>query len=608
MNKFESVVNLISPLSNQPFIVLTDTTRNSNFLKTTWLNQLTIVPGVYFHGDGSSARGFSYTYHVINSKRFIESSYFVDDDEKNVELSDLSFTCPSGFYQAGYVIILQKNGKFICSFIKEKHDIKIVGTYLSFFGGLMLGLGTVFFVLYFTLIFLVLICNGNYEEDKPKNAMYSSNTDLDSNSRRFYYTEKNTFLDAFLTLIRGVDLDSLKQIGTQAYFFIKYYRILMVIVILFFFSSLPLMILDFAISGDRRFSAFDLSTISMSSVDYHDNWHSLYAIFHYISSFFNMMLVISFIAAIFELSKRILPQETYIEKTVWVSNLPQDLMDENLILEKLKLFFPEEILSFHFAYDFEILQILLKEKDELEENLNFYEKVKEKNVFREKWYQIWRYKTVDEKIENLNEKLRILEERIQIEKSKELKGTGNAFVTFISKPFAQKCVELSLNKWNTNSDIKQDENFLLEQFTFEPAPKPTTINWQNLTIDNKKRKIRKLIAYFILVLTFCIFLFLNFSFVTLSTYRSIFTLPLSRFYQNSNRIIQNLLYAASFIINISSFLNLMFIILTFTVVSFAVSFIKYPTTTYELKSNARGVLFFLVSTFELFLTFLQFSS
>eukprot|EP01080_Neovahlkampfia_damariscottae_P008274 gene8274-99_t len=593
--KPESVVNLIVPLANQPFIVLNDAVKNSNFLNQTWLNQLTIVPGVFFHGSDIEARSFSYTFHVIHSKRFIESPYYVDDDQKNIELSDLSFTGPTGFYQTGYVVVLQRGGKFQCSFTKEKHDIKIVGTYLSFFGGLIIGLGVVFFILYFTLICLVLGCNGNYEEEKLKDAIYLSNADLDTNSSRYYYTFKNTFLDAVITLIRGVDLSNLKQIGTQAYFFVKYFRILMVIVILFFVSSVPLMILDFIIRYDRRFSAFDLSTISMASVDYHDNWHSLYSIFHYLSSFFNMLLVISFIGAIFELSKRILPQESYIEKTVWISKIPKELLDENIIIEKLKLFFPEEILSFHFAYDFEQLHENIKEKTSLQDDLNFFENIKSNKSFKEKWYQLWKYKSenVDYEIEILNEKLKMIDEKIQIEKSKDLKGTGNAFVTFISKPFAKKCIELAMNDWNTNSDIKQDDNFLLEQFSFQPAPKPVTINWQNLGIGDETRRTRKLIAYFILVATFCIFLFLNFLFITLSTYRSIFTLPLSRFSQNSNRIVQTLLYIGSFIINISSLLNLMFIISTFAIVSFVVSFVKYPTTTYELKSNARGVLFFL---------------
>ena len=294
----------------QPILTLLDSKNGSNFMNSTWLNQLSIIPGVYFiQNSNPPARFFSYLFDVVYGVKFSESPYLVNDNTKTVSIGDLSLTGPPSKVQIGYAAVLQRDGKFQCSFAPQIHHLEIESMFQSFFGIVLIVLFAVFVI--FSVIFfcLTLICNGNYEEPKNKTGT----------AKRYFTTDKSIFLDFFLTMIKPLNEDHVKIIGTQAYFFLRYYRIMVIVSLLFSVTSIPLIILDTIVGVFDKFTTFDFSMFSIASISLDDPFFSLFSLLHIGVSLSHILITIGFISLVLYISRVSLPSEDESSRTLQIS-------------------------------------------------------------------------------------------------------------------------------------------------------------------------------------------------------------------------------------------------------------------------------------------------
>jgi hypothetical protein len=578
----ENVKNLISAFPNQPKLTFKDAINGSEFMNKTWLNLLSVVPGVFFFKNSyPSSYFFSYIFNVVHGYHFYESPYLVDDEIKILTFGDLSVTGPPTTVQIGYAVILQKDGKFQCSFAEQKHNVRIEAVFESFLSIFFIGLVCSFVLLSLVFFCLTLCCNGNYHEDK-KNI---------GTGTRFYNTSKNIFLDFLITLFRPIQEDHVADIGTQAFFFLKFYKTVLIFISFFLFTSVPLMFLDSGFAFVKSFTTFDLSTISIASINLDDPLLSLVGIVHFFVGLIHMIFTFGLVATILYISRLTLAEEDESTRTLKITNLPKDFTDEKLLREKFENYFLNtEINSIHIAYDLEVLNKLNSKREALEENMETLVSIKE-NKTKKKWYQCFRKWKIESRIEKCQKKLDAVNSKIALEQEKALVGTGVAFITFNDKTSAQRCLKFATRNAKF---IKEFQDEMLAKLSFEYAPPPTAIIWENLKYSFVNRIFRSIIGYIVVFILFAFVISIVLALESLTKFQEMFQLSLSKFYLDSNLVIKTILRIISIFLTLRGLITITFIISTFITIAILVKCVKKHSMIDELKSNARGNLFFLV--------------
>eukprot|EP01080_Neovahlkampfia_damariscottae_P005750 gene5750-9571_t len=579
----EKVKNLIERFQKQPVLVLVDAKNGSQFMNSTWLNQLSIIPGVYFVENSSpKSRIFSFIYHVLQGHVFEQSPYLVNDDTNTISFGDLSLTGPPTKVRLGYATVLQKGGKFQCSFSLQVHELEIESMTLTFFNYFLIVLFGVFVVFSTIFFFLTLICNGKYEEKKGKLG----------NSKRFFTTEGSIFLDFLLTMIKPINKNHVVHIGTQAYFFLRYYKTIVIISFLFSLTSIPLIILDIIVAVFDNFTTYDFSTISIASISLDHPYFSLFSLMHMGVSLSHIIIMIAFISLILYISQLVLPAEDESSRTLEISNIPKDLTDTNVLENKFESYFMKmEIGSVQIAYVLEDLDKLVKEREKEEEQLEKLISIKEYKEDKQKWYQICRYSKIDNKIEKQQEVVDKIYQQINEEKEKNLIGSGVGFITFTEKEYAKKCLDLAKKNWEVNEQKCDDE--ILKNFKFNFAPQPSAIIWENLKYSYSNIIIRTIIGYFIVVIAFSVVSLLIFSLESITKFKDMYQVPLSKFYLDSDEIIKLILGIVNLFVGLRGIFTLFAIIFTMITIIILGKCLKKHSMVSQLKSTARGILFFM---------------
>ena len=333
-----------------------------------------------------------------------------------------------------------------------------------------------------------------------------------------------------------------------------------------------------------------------------------------------------------------------------ITNVPKEIIDENILwinFVSKNFFKKEDISAINICYVFENLKKLVKKKTILNKKYHNFLDIKDRDYERKKWYQIFRYKDISSKIKDVTEKMNEIDKLIDEEKKKELVATGCAFITFKTKEAAKKCLKFSWNNWkfleveNSNEkskkieeientkteaefieiDIKgseptsevietsseqpidsiiveendnpQEKRQFLKKLKFKYAPQPSSIIWENLKYPIINRYFREISGIVFLVIVFILVASINLAFQTLSKLRSVFSIPLSNFYLQSNQTIQLVIKTISLLIDGSLVVTIASILFTFLIIKIHSKFVKKYSIVEEMKLNARGVLFFL---------------
>jgi hypothetical protein len=343
-------------------------------------------------------------------------------------------------------------------------------------------------------------------------------------------------------------------------------------------TSVPLMFLNSILSYMKPFTTFDVSSISIASVNLDDNSQSLFGIFHFVVAVIHMIFTFGFVARILYLSRLTLKEDIESTKTLEISKIPNDLTDEKELREIFEKYFKnEEIKSINIAYVLDELKLLVDQKQELEElHLNLLSI--QENKSQKKWYQCFRSKHVKSKMLQCELDLKEINQKIEIEQMKPLVGSGIAFVTFHERSFAKECMQM-----------KMDEGFETQY-----AAHPSSILWKNLKYSSKDQSLRFFVVYAVSIFLFGLVCGIGLTIQSLTTINELFQVPLSKFYLESGQIIKSILYVISFVLDVRGILSLMMILTTIAIIGMLVKHLKKHSMTSELKSNARGMLFFLV--------------
>eukprot|EP01080_Neovahlkampfia_damariscottae_P001658 gene1658-428_t len=619
----ETVKNLVEAIPTQPLLNFQNAKNGSNFIESTYLNEFTAIPGTFFFQNSiPKSKFFSFFYEIIHSNTIRNSPYFVNDETKNLKFSDLSLTGPPTTVSVGYAAILQdKNGKFQCSFAAEKHVIRIQPIFESFFGILFIIVFCANIIVSVIFLFLMLCCNGHYTYTVRQKG----------SAHRNYNFPKSLVLDCIITMIRPINYKDVEFIGTQAYFYLKYYRSLMYAGIGILITSIPLIVLDVILSN-YKFTTYDFSTISFASVNLDDVYLSLFSLVYMAMAFVQIFFTFIFITSISYFARVTLPEESESTRTLLITGIPLDIDNEELVLNNFiskKFFKRGDIAAVNLCYVFENLKKLANKKMKLNTKYHEFLSAKEKNQERKKWYQCCRHKNIDDKIERITEELTVIDKLIDDEMQKPLVTTGNAFITFKTKESAQKCIKLSKNGWkafsenkneinvpeekefeditlkgietdHTNSEVEietnqifEDKKEFLKTLSFSYAPQPSSIIWENLKFSPKNKFIRQFLGMIIVVLVFITVASINLIVDALSRIRAIFSIPLSNFYLQSNRVIQFIFNTFSLFLDAEIIVTIISVVFTFITIRVLTKFVKKYSIVDEMKLNARGVLFFL---------------
>jgi hypothetical protein len=512
-------MNLVQSLETQPKIQIQLLSRNE-----TNLNYFNAILGYYITDSPSNdSFGFSFIFHT-GIQIPIQSPYYIDSSKKSIQFVDFSLTGARGNHKIGYVVALKysNSSKPQCAFLQESNEIFLSMVYESFISsihviGMLLYIGTTLF----TLI-LVVFCNGNYIdkrstkenlnddfiEEEDEEGMYllrktSEHVYYDAYQdefRKFRSGGKNGCHDFLLTICRISDTRDSRTIGTEAYFYLRFNRIMIMVMLAFFIVTIPLFFIDWLYPVDL-IGGHDISNLGISAFtpDKDRNfWYSFntpFIAFHFIAAYLFLIITMTMNFFLLRLTKIYLPKKEEIsqQQTIEISNVQVNLKEE----KKIKSVFTEtvgeeNILSVHIAWELSELSKIIQKIDNLKSEIS---ELKEIKRFRYYWFQRWLYLHVDW----LN-KIEMLEQSKDewIEKTKPFKnninifGTGYAFISFINKEIMEETLRNFQSKTWKSENLSSNSQILTMRWKMKKAHKSSNIKWENLHYSILNQNLRKI--------------------------------------------------------------------------------------------------------------------
>eukprot|EP01080_Neovahlkampfia_damariscottae_P012386 gene12386-6053_t len=620
-------MNLVLSLEQQPKIKILPIDNNTNWINETNLNYFTTILGYYItQSPRNDSYGFSFIHHT-QIQFPLQSPYFIDETKRTIQFVDIALTGARGTHKIGYIVAIKRlnSSSIQCSFLPERKEIFLSMVYESFLSyihvfGLILYGGTNAI----TLI-LVIICNGNYvdkidfkdeyfEEQEEQEEQDSNKQDLEKKSlikpksyhnnfnddfRKFRSGKKNSILDFLLTIFRISDSRDSQTIGTEAYFFLRYNRMMILVMFCFLLIGIPLFFIDWLTPADI-IGGYDVSDLGISAITPDKSrsfWFSSntpFLIFHFIAAFLFVIVTIIMNFFLLRLTRIYLPKKEEIsqKQTIQISNVQITIKDENKIKNIFDEILKDEkdlILSINIAWELSSLNNIIENI----ENLNL--KIKDLNEnkrYRYYWFQIWLYKENDLKlkiksIENLKNELVL--KTLKFKNNNDICGTGYCFITFKNK----EIIDYILKNWNDkewkSNNLSSKSQILSMRWKLNKAEKSSNINWNNLHYSKFNQYLRIIFGTILLLFGFSIFGFISFFISFAGIIRSIFRFQISNFLS----LFQQIFIAVKFFIDLSPFFIATMITTTIFLIQKFVKYSKYHSLLDENSARTKYFVFYM---------------
>jgi hypothetical protein len=370
---------------------------------------------------------FSIIYHTINNYITVFLPYMINNEK--IEFLDLSITGEEGEYQLGYYVItkFENESKKECNFIKDQSIYKLeynIYSILNF---------TTFFVIFLfifsqiilSLLIIICMCNKKFEIDNNNNKLtenqkiesknllinnnnnnYNNNENNNNNknnknNNNKKINEENYIKKIFFNIFLLNDEELINEIGTEGFYFIKFYKYLNITLFLISINNI-IFIFIYYFSNQNILKTLDISKISFGTVEILNfNIFSLSNLFICFGVIINFFIGCLFIILILKLNNLLISKKEEVSiKTIQISNIPPKIIDEDNLYNHFNLQYNNCIKSVHIAYDFSKIEYLFNKLDKLKEKYEYYSKKKT----RKKVYEIW----LDNKIQKNEKRRKIL--------------------------------------------------------------------------------------------------------------------------------------------------------------------------------------------------------
>lgn len=485
----------------------------------------------------------------------------MDNLKKTIEYFDLSLTGSKGFYNLIYGALILKDSKSYCAFTKLPQKIELKMIYENFYSPLIITLITIFITINILLRILIFCLQPIFVDEKFKKSPAK-------------FKDQNNLKDFFYAFFKMSDREAIPFIGTEAYYFLQFSKVVILCMFLFSIVGLGLMFLDIFSPGNALHTQ-DITRTSIAALNPGGwNLQSLPIIGHFFGIIFYLMIAFGCNILLYYISKSIIKKEDIIPKqTITFYNVPKDIIDKEIFMKYFSEQ-SEDVLAVNIAWE---VRSISKEYAKLKK----LQDILEIRDFKSNRFEFWKWEE-----QALLDKIFELEDMLS---NHEKKGSGFIFVTFATVESTNTFKEkfLSSNFKGHSDDLKTKE------WKIKKSPKSPNIIWENLSYGTWAQVIRRVIGYFFLMIgyflasLFLLFLFAS-SLLRDYTKRS--------FVANFNLLSTNF---QSFLVGFNIFLDLtplwillmIFIIVPTTFIFVSVS--KYHTKTEEKRAIAVLFLMFI---------------